>query len=272
MAEIKLRFDITFSRRFVTTTAAFAMMLCAVPELESESVTLSTYYPAPSGVYTNMITTGNTYLARDNGNASMVGIGITNPAVKLDVAQNGAIKVGNAFLSSGGNYMHLASNEWYDGGQWWNSALAAGALLQMSGSTLNFYTHDALLHPNHTTTMSLDGAGNLSIYAATAGGGNLAVAGNATVTGVIDGTINTVKPITSRQGTTGLCTTNMWTYGTPAGGTHIMCGAGYYATLIDGFYSKQYMIPVVPNAATNPEITARCCPCPVIGGVTTCPI
>ena len=76
MTEIKIKFDLSFSRRFMTSAAAVAIMLCAVPELDSESVTLSTYYPAPSGVYTNMITTGNTFLARDGGN---VGVGTTAP-------------------------------------------------------------------------------------------------------------------------------------------------------------------------------------------------
>ncbi len=37
-----------------------------------ENVTMTTYYPAPSGVYTQMITTSNTYLARDAGK---VGVG-----------------------------------------------------------------------------------------------------------------------------------------------------------------------------------------------------
>ena len=82
MAEIKINFDLTFSRRFVMAVGAVSIMLCAVPELDSESVTLSTYYPAPSGVYTNMITTSDTYLARDGGN---VGIFTTTPGAKLDV-------------------------------------------------------------------------------------------------------------------------------------------------------------------------------------------
>ena len=38
----------------------------------AESVTLTTYYPAPSGVYARMITTGNTYLSRDS-NETMIG-------------------------------------------------------------------------------------------------------------------------------------------------------------------------------------------------------
>jgi len=62
-----------------------AALVCGVSsELASENVTLTTYYPAPSGVYTQMITTQNTYLARDGG---AVGIGTTAPIAgsKLDV-------------------------------------------------------------------------------------------------------------------------------------------------------------------------------------------
>ncbi len=79
-----------------------ALLVLVVPELGSESVTLTTYYPAPSGVYTNMITTGNTYLARDSGN---VAIGATSATGKLEVkvAGNGTsafrlLAGANAFL------------------------------------------------------------------------------------------------------------------------------------------------------------------------------
>ena len=80
-----------------SAAGALAIMLCAVPELDSESVTLSTYYPAPSGVYTNMITTNNTYLARDLGS---VGIGTVSPAYKLDVA--GTMRATGRLTASGG--------------------------------------------------------------------------------------------------------------------------------------------------------------------------
>ena len=61
----------------------FLLALIA-PDLDSESMTMTTYYPAPSGVYKRLTTTGpgNTILARDGGN---VGIGTTNPRVPLDV-------------------------------------------------------------------------------------------------------------------------------------------------------------------------------------------
>ncbi|HEX4048530.1 MAG TPA: hypothetical protein VH309_11875, partial [Elusimicrobiota bacterium] len=67
MAELTVRFDLQFGARTVRFLAAAAMILSAVTEVASESVTLTTYYPAPSGVYSTMITTGNTYLARDGG-------------------------------------------------------------------------------------------------------------------------------------------------------------------------------------------------------------
>lgn len=97
---IRLNLDLSFvygPRTFRVPLAAL-MMLAAVGELNSESVTLSTYYPAPSGVYTNMITTGNTFLARDGGAASRVGVGTTAPGAKLSVA--GSMAVGGAYAAS----------------------------------------------------------------------------------------------------------------------------------------------------------------------------
>ncbi len=88
---VRLNFDVSFVYGPRTWRVPFVAMLllCSVGDLNSESVTLSTYYPAPSGVYTQMITTGNTFLARDGGS---VGIGTTAPGQKLSV-------VGNAYVS-----------------------------------------------------------------------------------------------------------------------------------------------------------------------------
>ncbi len=104
MAEIVIRLDLRFGegwRRASRFLMAGAMVFAAVPELASESVTLTTYYPAPSGVYTTMITTNNTFLARDSGsNGGQVTIGSTASGTgqQLDVysymgaANNGAIR------------------------------------------------------------------------------------------------------------------------------------------------------------------------------------
>lgn len=64
-------------------------LICAHPELAgSETLALTTYYPAPYGGYVSILTTGQTSLARDGGN---VGIGLSNPSAKLEVA--GEIKI-----------------------------------------------------------------------------------------------------------------------------------------------------------------------------------
>ena len=259
MPEIKISFDLTFSRRLLTAAGTLAIMFCAVPELESESVTLSTYYPAPSGVYTNMITTGNTYLARDGfPGVNRIGIGVTNPSVKVEIAQNEALKIGSAYLSSGGDFAHLSTNEYYgykgsglgsDSNAW--RATTAGALFSINGQTFNFYTHTSAPNlddpPDHALTMSLDSVGNL------------------TVVGQIS-RVDTVNPIVSRQGSPD-CSTQSHKYGSASGGKFTLCGAGQYITLLDGIYTEVSIIPVVPDAATNPEVTARCCPCPAGGCV-----
>ena len=67
MADIDIHFHLNFSSRAVRLAMIGAMVLAAAPELASESVTLTTYYPAPSGVYTNMIATSNSWMARDGG-------------------------------------------------------------------------------------------------------------------------------------------------------------------------------------------------------------
>lgn len=64
--------------------AAFLLSVLAA-DLATESVTLSSFLPAPSGVYGQLLTTGSAYLARDSD--GRVGIGTSGPTAKLDVAQ-----------------------------------------------------------------------------------------------------------------------------------------------------------------------------------------
>ncbi len=56
--------------------------------LGSETLTLTTYYPAPYGGYASLLTTGKTLLARNGGN---VGIGIASPTGKLHVEGTGDV-------------------------------------------------------------------------------------------------------------------------------------------------------------------------------------
>ena len=51
-------------------------------------------------------------------NGGNVGIGLVNPTTKLEIASNTAIKLGNAHFSSGGDFVHLSNNEWFNGAAW----------------------------------------------------------------------------------------------------------------------------------------------------------
>jgi len=92
--KINIHFDLALPPQAVTLGFAAAILLAFAPELGSESVNLSNYYPAPSGVYTQMITTQNTFLATTA--SSNVGIGTTSPAAKLQIA------AGNVVLNGSG--------------------------------------------------------------------------------------------------------------------------------------------------------------------------
>ncbi|MBI3010977.1 MAG: hypothetical protein HYY58_00590 [Candidatus Omnitrophica bacterium] len=60
----------------------FALLLGTAAYAIAEEIALTTYYPSPRGVYQELRTTGNTYLATQSGN---VGIGATSTSQKLDV-------------------------------------------------------------------------------------------------------------------------------------------------------------------------------------------
>lgn len=105
---------------------AGALVLGVPFELGSETVTLTTYYPAPSGVYTRMITTDNTFLARDAGR---LGVGLTNPGAKVSVNGNAAIGAGYDTLAAPTNGLIVEGSVGIG-----NAAPGANALL-VTGAT-----------------------------------------------------------------------------------------------------------------------------------------
>ncbi|MDE1976986.1 MAG: hypothetical protein KGI84_06995, partial [Elusimicrobia bacterium] len=119
MADLNLDIRVRISPRAVRwSLSALCLCLMSLP-VSPEDITLDTYYPAPTGVYTNMITTQKTILARDSGN---VGIGTTTPAQKLDVSGNanfsGTVGVGNfaaapAPAANGMMYYDTTKNDVY---------------------------------------------------------------------------------------------------------------------------------------------------------------
>ncbi|MDE2492099.1 MAG: hypothetical protein KGM24_14720 [Elusimicrobia bacterium] len=112
VVRLRLRYDPAFLRPWL----AGALVLLCAGSLASEDVTLSTYYPAPSGVYSKLVTTAGAYLARDSGK---VGIGTATPSSELevkgagstnvDLTVNGRIQTGDA-SANGGVWLSNANN------------------------------------------------------------------------------------------------------------------------------------------------------------------
>ena len=240
MTEITVRFNLSFSRRFVVSAGALAIMLCAVPELDSESVTLSTYYPAPSGVYTNMITTGNTFLARDGGAGTSVGIGTTAPGAKLDV--NGLARM-QRLTTTGANALNTGD------------PYAADLTL---GSDAGVRHDSTIMMWSAASAMRLRSSADvlyLNTWNSPAATYNVALGATVGASSTFNGPIAANGRVTAGDNVvTANYNCSMVTYGV---GTQ-NCAAGRYATYTSGVMVK-YTTTV---GTTDPNGTMLCCVCP----------
>ena len=74
-------------KKFLYTIIISIIYILSTAELaDTENLVITTYYPAPYGGYVSLLTTNNTWLARDGGR---VGIGTTNPQAQLHATQGG---------------------------------------------------------------------------------------------------------------------------------------------------------------------------------------
>ncbi len=146
-------------------------------EIGSENLTLNAYFPAPLGVYANMMTTGDALLARDGGK---VGVGTASPSAKLDV--NGMTRFGNLSTAAAGEpagangmlYYNTASNAFraYQNGAWGpfgspvlsavkaytQAARAPGRVYQNTSNgvrILSIYGHEGLVNNTYYTETDL---------------------------------------------------------------------------------------------------------------------
>jgi hypothetical protein len=201
MAEITVRFDVRMNQRTARWALAALLVLAAAPQLASEDITLSTYYPAPSGVYSQMVTTGKTYLARD-GNFVGIRMGTTDPTYPLQVGGTG----------SGAN-IYGATPEIYANG---DNHTGGGILVADDGGFFDY--NDGWITYNGSTGLKIAGNSGPS------SSGNLDVTGNLTSGGAVSAHTFDGAYMPSYL--------NWATYGTGAGGAAIYNDHGSYQQLM----------------------------------------
>lgn len=92
-------------------------------------------------------------------NGGNVGVGTSTPGVALDVNPNGALRVGHANLSSGGDNVNLSSHAWFNGAAWQFDG-APGGLYRITGQQHVWYAHNG---STFTNLMYLSPAGSLGV-------------------------------------------------------------------------------------------------------------
>jgi hypothetical protein len=138
---LKMRHKVVFKN---ILAGMFILTLVFAPCAYAGKVDYPTLYPSPNGEYANLYSTIDSYFATTSGN---VGIGMASGAsVKLDVVQNGVIKVGQAYLSSGGNILNFGNNAWYNSTSSWQfPGATAGVIFQINGASYaRFMGHDGV--------------------------------------------------------------------------------------------------------------------------------
>ena len=111
MPQIHLRFNFRLSRGFVRAATTGLLVLSVAPELGSESVSLTTFYPAPSGVYSRLTTFAGTNLARDSGRVQIGNVAALEP---LHVTGRGTFSgelYANGYYPIGAGQVNAASME-----------------------------------------------------------------------------------------------------------------------------------------------------------------
>lgn len=265
MAELTVKLNLSFGKRSVGAVMAAAMMFSAVAEVASESITLTTYYPAPSGVYSNMITTGNTYLARDGG---FVDVGTTvSPSAGTGMAiMNGNVGIG----TTSPGYLLDVNGQFHVNG-------AAWAALIQSGSASAYFSHSGG-YGAYIDAGSSAGAGTYALDINKSGTPYLFVRGDGYVGIGTAGPAHTLD-VAGAEGDYGyLPHYQSWAaYGTGDGGAAIYNDAGgYQALMIVGNASsgKERRVKVWDSFLVNGQITTTDGSCQevyyAINGVTTC--
>ncbi|MFI5346194.1 MAG: hypothetical protein ACHQ51_07460 [Elusimicrobiota bacterium] len=228
-------------------------------DLCSEAVTLTTYYPAPSGAYTQLITTAGSFFSRDSGTLVIGSASTANAILKMAVMGNVGIKTVNpaTFVGqvnpvrldingAGGAVVDFVVNEKIETGDgaavgavWFNSNSVASAKIGANGtSVFGIYNGNV---PNWPLTVS-----------GVAGQGNVGV--NRNPSGF---TLDVNGALASREAVCG--PGNIVNYIAVAGNGVTPCPANTYATWASGVMTN-YQHDSGPAVLITGSML--CCPCP----------
>ena len=267
MVEINIHLEIPVAVRSFRGVFVVLLLSGLAGELSSESVTLTTFYPAPSGVYSQLVTAQMAYMARDSGyvevgtlqaaptakftvNGGLVGIGTVDPAATpgcplgtcpalqiyetvggatIDLKVNGRIQTGDA-TNPGGVCLNSGCTQ-------------VVGNVKSADNTVNF----GLLNTN-------GGISGLSMSGANTGIGFAAAATAAAPLATLDvsGSIYFLDCVGVPQ--------------TSFVGGYAACGANTYATFAPGLLTYYQ---TASDFADDVGGKMYCCPCP--GGVA-CPL
>lgn len=168
METTEISLKLSFDRRQITVLLSFFLLAWHPGFLGSETLTLTTYYPAPYGGYVSVLTTNQTLLARDGGN---VGIGTPTPGNKLHVAGPGNTSVD---IKTTGRIMTGDANN--NGGVWLSQS--ADGFVGNTGGNVGFWTNGV----GWNALSIVKASGNMGI-GTTAPTERLSVIGNVSVSG-----------------------------------------------------------------------------------------
>jgi len=233
MAELDIHIRIT--PRVARWGMAAACLCLMVMVVSPEDITLDTYYPAPTGVYTNMITTGNTTLARDNSSEVFLG----TSGVKTNPSNSPKMQI----YGDGGSTVDLAVNGQIQTGD----GAGVGAVYFNSGKTMGIgQTGNNLgLTNGGGWNFQMNQNGNVGIGTPPSANAELAVIGNV---GIDNTNPQEQLDVTGSIRTNKSCAAVLYT----AGGPTKICPGTEYVTLVAGIYSPT----IETNAA---EGYALCC-------------
>lgn len=215
------------------------LLLVVTPELGSESVSLTTYYPAPSGIYARMVTTGATFMARTAADVNSyvavgtidVAPGVANRRAKVYIvaAEAGSVASGGALAIDSGGFNN-AQLSWRSGGALAPTVRAYDAIDSAGGTYFTGSQAQSRIMRSESGTISFGGPGGEPYMTLGRNGNNrkLYLRGNAGGYAFIH--ISNPNCVV-RTGTSGA--------GASAAACRTVCNPNtYYATTTNGVYTE----------------------------------